>query len=72
MRPWIISKALKSSRSLSEVIGEMTEEEIMNVLETEFESTRRRVIIDKLIQKAAEIHRRNYLKSLKEKYRGSY
>ena len=71
MRPWFISKALKSSRSLSDGIGEMTEEELLHVLQIEFDSSRRSVMIDMMIQKAANLNRKKYLLSLQEKYRGT-
>ena len=71
MRDWFISKALKSSRSLSEVINELTEEEILHVLQIEVESGARSVMVERLIRKAAEVHNRSYLKSLKEKFHGT-
>lgn len=40
----------------------------MYALEVEAGSRRRGVILDKLIQKAAELHRHSYLQILKEKY----
>ncbi len=68
VRDFLISKALRSSRSLTSVIGELTEKEVLHVLQVEFESLRRSVMIEKLILKAGELHRLTYLKSLKEKY----
>lgn len=68
---WLVRQALKSSRSLAEVIGKLTEEEVMQALEVEAGSRRRGVILDKLIQKAAELHRHTYLQILKEKYHGT-
>ena len=43
----------------------------MQALEVEAGSRRRGVILDKLIQKAAELHRHTYLQILKEKYHGT-
>ena len=63
-----VHKALASFRSLSEVIGELTEEEVMHVLEVESGSRRRAVMLDKLILKAAELHRRRYLSELRRKF----
>lgn len=67
-RDWHIRKALTSSRSLSQIIGELTEEEVIQALQIESESRRRTVIIDRLILKAAELHRVSYINQLKEKY----
>ncbi len=71
MRNWHITKALASSRSLSDVIGELTEEEVLHALSIESESRRRSVIIDRLILKAAELHRITYINQLKEKHHGT-
>lgn len=71
MNPWRISKALHSFRSLASVIGEMSEEEVLHVLQVEAGSRRRVAMLDKLIQKAAELNRHSYIRNLKEKYRGS-
>ncbi len=70
-RQWHISKALKSSRSLNEVINELTEEELLHVLQVEVESRRRSVVIDRLILKAAEVNRLKYIANLKEKSYGT-
>ena len=69
MRQFYISKALKSSRSLEQILSELTEEEVLHVLEVEVGSRRRSVMIDRLIQKAAEIHRKSYIAKLKEKFK---
>lgn len=71
VRNWYVRKALTSSRSLASVIGELTEEEVLHALEVESESSRRSVMIDRLIQKAAELNRHSYLKTLKEQFHGT-
>ena len=71
MRDWFLTRALLSARSLTGVIGELTEQEVLHVLTVEAGSRRRSVMIDKLIQKAAELNRQTYLKSLKEKFHGT-
>ena len=68
MRKFYISKALTSSRQLAQVLGELTEAEVLHVLEVEAGSRRRSVMMDKLIQKAAELNRISYLNSLQEKF----
>ena len=70
LRTWHIAKALTSFRSLTEIIDELTEEEVLHALEVEAGSQRRSVLIDKLIQKAAGLNRLTYIQKLKEKYRG--
>jgi hypothetical protein len=69
VRQFYISKALKSSRSLEQVLSELTEEEVLHVLEVEVGSRRRSVMIDRLIQKAAELNRKQYIANLKEKFK---
>ena len=71
MDNWRIQQALRSFRSLTRVLGEMTEEEVLHVLQVEAGSRRRAVMLDKLIQKAAELHRNSYLLKLKEQYNGT-
>ena len=69
MRHWHIAKALKSVRSLDEIIGELTEEEILHVLEIEVGSSRRSSVIDRLFHQAVELNRQTYVAKLKEKYK---
>lgn len=71
VREWHVKKALKSFRSLTSIIGELTEEEVLHVLQVESESRRRSVMLDKLIQKAAELNRHIYIANLKEKIHGT-
>jgi len=69
MRPWHVAKALKSVRSLDEVIGELTEQEILHVLEIEVGSRRRSSVIERLFHQAVELNRQTYVANLKEKYK---
>ena len=69
MRPWHIAKALKSVRSLDEVLGELTEEEVLRVLEIEVGGSRRSSVIDRLLHQAVELNRQTYEAKLKEKYK---
>ena len=69
MRPWHVAKALKSVRSLAEVIGELTEQEILHVLEIEVGSRRRSSVVDRLFHQAVELNRQTYVTNLKEKYK---
>ena len=69
MHHWDIAKALKSVRSLDEIIGELTEEEILHVLEIEVGGSRRSSVIDRLFHQAVELNRQTYVANLKEKYK---
>ena len=69
MRHWHIAKALKSVRSLDEIIGELTEQEILHVLEIEVGGSRRSSVIDRLFRQAVELNRQTYVANLKEKYK---
>ena len=69
MRHWHIAKALKSVRSLDEIIGELTEEEILHILEIEVGGSRRSSVIDRLFHQAVELNRQTYVAKLKEKYK---
>lgn len=68
MRNWHIQKALHSFRSLTGIIGELTEEEVLHVLEAESGSRRRAVMLDKLILKLAELRRHAHLDELRDKF----
>lgn len=71
MNTWRIAKALASYRSLLSILEELTEMEVLHVLEVEAGSRRRAVMLNKLIQKAAELNRNSYIRNLKEKYNGT-
>lgn len=65
-REWQMRLALKSVRDLVSVIDQLTEEEVLAALELEKSSRRRKHVLDRLIQKAADLNRQNYINSLKE------
>lgn len=68
MRPWHIAQAMKSVRSLDEIIDELTEEELLHILELESGSSRRHSVVKRVFKKAVELNRQNYLAKLKEKF----
>jgi hypothetical protein len=68
MRPWHIAQAMKSVRSLDEIIDELTEEELLHILELESGSSRRPSVVKRVFKKAVELNRQNYLAKLKEKF----
>ena len=64
-----ITKALRSVRSLDDVIDEMTEEEVLHVLSIEVGARRRTTMVSRLFQKAVDLNRQTYEATLKEKYK---
>ncbi len=64
-----ITKALRSVRSLDDVIDEMTEAEVLHVLEIEVGARRRATMVTRLFQKAVDLNRQTYEATLKEKYK---
>lgn len=64
-----ITKALRSVRSLDDVIDEMTEEEVLHVLSIEVGARRRATMVTRLFQKAVDLNRQTYETTLKEKYK---
>ena len=70
MDVWRVHKALDSVRSLNSFIGELTETEVLHVLKVESASLKRKMVMNKLILKAAELNRLTYIQTLKEKCYG--
>ncbi len=67
---WRTSRALDSFRSLLEVVEELTEEEVYYCLKLEVQTQRRKTLIDRLIARAADINKQQFINSLKEKLNG--
>ncbi len=72
VRQWHVTQALQSARRLGEIIDELSAAEVIAALELESGSNRRRSIIDRLISKAVRLNELEYVKTLKEKYHGTY
>jgi hypothetical protein len=72
VRKWHMTRALESYSALNEVIGELTEEEVLACLELEAATRRRRSVIDRLISRAVRLHEIPYATYLKEKFCGTY
>lgn len=68
---WRTSRALDSFRSLLDVVEELTEEEVYYCLKLEVQTQRRKTLIDRLIARAADINKQQFINSLKEKLNGS-
>ncbi len=71
VRDWYVSQALVSYARLTEVLLELTEDEVLAALSLESQSRRRRSITDRLISRAARLNELNYVKHLKEIYHGT-
>lgn len=67
MRQWYVGQALRSFRALDQIIDELTEEEVLHVLEVESGAQRRTTIMTRLLQKAVDLNRQSYEATLKEK-----
>lgn len=66
-----MSQALESFRSLSRVIDELTEDEVLACLKLEAASLRRKSVIDRLISRAARLNELLFVRQLKEKFHGT-
>lgn len=71
MLSWRTSRALESFRELLKVVEELTEEEVYYCLRLEAETQRRKTVIDRLIQRAADINRQTFIATLQEKIHGT-
>lgn len=71
VRQWYVSEALDSMRRLSEVIDELSEEEVHAALTLESGSRRRKSLINRLISRAVRLNELKYVKTLKEQYHGT-
>lgn len=65
---WRIQQGLVSYESLNAVIASMSENEVLEALEVEGKTRRRRSIIDRLIARAVRLNEIQYQRKLKEKY----
>lgn len=70
-REWHMKLALSSVRQLRELLDDLTPEELTACLQLEYETRRRKHIIDTLIAKLAELNRQHFITQLKEKLNGS-
>ena len=68
VRRFLIGQALDSFSSLAEKINELTEAEVLEALNLEASTTRRRSMIDRLIGRAIRLRELDYQRQLKEKY----
>ena len=67
VREWHMQLALKSYRSLVDIVDQLTEEEVLAAIELEKASLRRKSLLDRLIQQAVDLYRQKLTSSLKEK-----
>lgn len=71
VRSYYIGLALKSFKSLTAVLNDLTEEEVLHVLKLEAGTFRRQSTIDRLISRAGRLHELRYTRQLKEKFHGT-
>lgn len=68
MRKWYVDKAIHSTRSLLEIINDLTLEEAMAALQIESASRRRSRIIRRLIGRAVRLNEHNFKLHLEERF----
>lgn len=71
VRRFQIDQALHTFKSLTSVLEELTEEEVLACLKLEASSRRRQSILDRLISRAVRINELSYSTRLKEKFHGT-
>lgn len=71
VRKWYVNQALVSFVRLNEVLGELTEAEVLACLDLEAATRRRRSVIDRLISRAIRLKEIELNRQLKDKYHGS-
>jgi len=71
VRKVVLNRALASFASMSEVLDQLTEQEVLAALKLEAATLRRRSIIDRLISRATRINELAYSSQLKEKFHGT-
>lgn len=67
MRKWHVDQAVHSTRSLHEVINDLTLEEVEAALALESSTCRRQHIVSRLLGKAARLNEQIYIKNLKKR-----
>lgn len=68
IRKWYTDRALDSYAELNEVVGELTEEEVLACLTLEASTRRRRSILNRLIQRAVRLRSVELTRQLKEQF----
>ena len=71
IRRWYLNQARVSYKRLTEVLDEMTLEEVLAALDLEVASTRRRSVSDRLISRAVRLNEIAFNKRLQEKIYGT-
>lgn len=68
VRKWYIDEALHSYSRLLEVLGTMTEEEVLAALELEASTRRRPTFLSRLVSRAVRLNELKYVAELKRKH----
>ena len=71
IRKWHVAQALHSVASLTAVLSELSEAEVLHCLALEASAQRRRSVIDRLISRAVRLKEIDYNRQLKEKFHGT-
>ena len=71
VRDWYVGEALKSMVRLTELLPELTGDEVIAALKLESRSRRRRSVIDRLISRAVRLNEITYSNSLRKSYHGT-
>lgn len=71
VRKWYLSQARVSYKRLTEVLHEMTLEEVLAALDLECSTTRRRSVSDRLVSRAVRLNEIEFNQRLQEKYHGT-
>lgn len=71
MREFYLARALDSVRSLADVLGELTDEELIRAVELEEGSLRRKSVLTLLYRQLRVNARRDHEAKIKEKLNGS-
>jgi hypothetical protein len=68
VRSWYVHEALTSFARLSDLLTELTEEEVLHCLKLESASNRRGTVINRLISRAARLNEIRYVAQLRKDY----
>ncbi|MDM0116873.1 hypothetical protein QTI66_32625 [Variovorax sp. J22R133] len=67
---WQVTRALDSFPALVAVLNDLTHEQVLEALQLESTTRRRRSVIERLIARAVRLNEISYNRQLKEKFHG--
>lgn len=71
IRGWYVSQVLDSFVRLTELLSELTEDEVLAALHLESQSRRRRSIMDRLVSRAVRLNELKYAETLRLKFQSA-